>query len=182
MPEIQNPARHAVAAGSELFLAGSWNNQENSRTTALKQAIPDRNRVGESVAHFALSLGRHDPANGRQARLAHEATNGAASPLVRPSAISQKSKASVITPRRLGFIFRSKMYRLAWSGLSRGEVFDREQWVHCFAAVLNLAERGPVSINGRLGIVTLECPLFHRTRWLLGLSSDELPWGAHPER
>ena len=29
---------------------------------------------------------------------------------------------------------------------------------------------------------TVECPPFHRTRRLLGLSSDELPWGAHPER
>jgi len=28
----------------------------------------------------------------------------------------------------------------------------------------------------------MECPPFHRTRRLLGLSSDELPWGAHLER
>lgn len=38
--------------------------------------------------------------------------------------------------------------------------------------------------RGIEGIVPtrVECPPFHRTRWLMGLCSDELPWGAHLER
>jgi hypothetical protein len=50
------------------------------------------------------------------------------------------------------------------------ETRDMRRRAHCIADRIN-------DIAG-----TVECSPFHRTRWLLGLSSDELPWGAHPER
>ena len=69
------------------------------------------------------------------------------------------------------------------AGAPIGEIFTFLSGLY-FREKLAYAEafaRPPQGLNSGVFVITWSAPVSPDTR-LLGLSSDELPWGAHPER